>query len=295
MFSLSSLQNGAPIANERCEVLTMKGFLATTCIVAAALAAGGCATKKYVRTTTAPIQAKVDQVGDQTNKNTQSIEETNNTVKQVDEKAQSGISAAQERASAADQHAATADQHAATADQHAGQALNQANQATQSASQANQGVDRLRQVVGNIDDYQLTSSATVPFKFNQFALSGEARQELDKLADEIKPDRRFFIAVEGFTDNIGDKQYNEALSRRRADSVVEYLVAQHDIPIYRIHMIGLGEQKPVDDARNRDARAKNRRVEVKVYCADQVTASLGGNPAVGGNSASRDNVPANHQ
>jgi outer membrane protein OmpA-like peptidoglycan-associated protein len=70
--------------------------------------------------------------------------------------------------------------------------------------------------------------------------------------------------------------YNEALSRHRADRVVEYLVAKHDIPIYRIHMIGLGQEKPVDDARNRAARAKNRRVEVKVFSADQVTAGLNG-------------------
>jgi flagellar motor protein MotB len=58
--------------------------------------------------------------------------------------------------------------------------------------------------------------------------------------------------------------------------VVEYLVAKHDIPIYRIHMIGLGQLKPVDEARTREARAKNRRVEVKVFNADQVTTSLGG-------------------
>jgi hypothetical protein len=58
--------------------------------------------------------------------------------------------------------------------------------------------------------------------------------------------------------------------------VVEYLVAKHDIPIYRIHMIGLGQQRPVDDARTREARAKNRRVEVKVFNADQVSNSLSG-------------------
>jgi outer membrane protein OmpA-like peptidoglycan-associated protein len=58
--------------------------------------------------------------------------------------------------------------------------------------------------------------------------------------------------------------------------VVQYLVAKSDIPIYRIHMIGLGQEKPADDARNRTARAKNRRVEVKVFNADQVTASLNG-------------------
>src|SRR5206468_7573598 len=106
---------------------TMKAFLATTCIVTGALLAGGCATKKYVRNTAAPIQAKVDQVGEQTTQNGQQIEDTRNQVKQVDEKAQSGISAAQERASAADQHAAAADQHAGAADQHAGEAMNKAN------------------------------------------------------------------------------------------------------------------------------------------------------------------------
>jgi outer membrane protein OmpA-like peptidoglycan-associated protein len=250
----------------------MKGFLATASIVTGALLAAGCATHKYVQKTTAPIQAKVDQVGEQANKNSQAIDETKKDVQQVDEKAQSGISAAQERAS-------TADQHALTADQHATDAMNKANQANQNADQANHGLDALRQVVANIDDYKESTSATVMFKFNQYSLDPDARQDLDKLADEIKPDRRYFVAVEGFTDNIGTKQYNEALSRRRADSVVEYLVAKYDIPVYRIHMVGLGEEKPVDEGRDRAARAKNRRVEVKVYTADQVTASLDQNGA----------------
>src|SRR5205814_1570857 len=130
------------------------------------------------------------------------------------------------------------------------------------------------QVVSNIDDYKMQTSVAVPFKFDKYALTSDAKQDLDKLAGDVKSDKRFFIAVEGYTDSIGTKQYNEVLSRRRADAVVEYLVAKHDIPIYRIHMIGLGQEKPVDDARNREARAKNRRVEVKVFSADQVTASL---------------------
>jgi len=267
------------------EVLTMKAFLITACLATGVLLASGCvATHKYVRNTTAPIQANVEQVGEQANRNSQAIDDTKNQVKQVDEKAQSGINAAQEKASAADQHAATADQHAATADQHAGDALNKANQvgqtanqAAQGADQANRGLDSLRQVVANIDDYKMQSSATVAFKFNQYILTTEAQEDLDKLADGLKSNRRFFVAVEGYTDAIGDKQYNEQLSRRRADSVAEYLVAKHDIPIYRIHMIGLGEERPVDEGHNRAARAKNRRVEVRVFTADQASASsLGG-------------------
>src|SRR5262249_61727361 len=120
-------------------------------------------------------------------------------------------------------------------------------------------------------------------KFDKYALDDQAKQDLDKLAMDVKNDKRFFIAVEGFTDQTGTRQYNDALSRRRADAVVQYLVAKHEIPIYRIHMIGLGDQKPLDEGKTRDARAKNRRVEVKVFSADQVTASLG----VDANSASR--------
>ena len=245
----------------------MRVILATTCILTGALLAGGCATKKYVRNTTAPIQAKVDQVGDQTTRNGQQIEDTRNQVKQVDEKAQNGISAAQERASSADQHAATADQHA-------GEAMTRANQANQLGEQNAQALNSLKSVVSNIDDYKLQTSVAVPFQFNKYNLSSDAKQDLDKLASDVKSDKRYFIAVEGYTDQIGSKAYNSALSRRRADAVAEYLVAQHNVPLYRIHMIGLGDEKPVDEAKNRAARAKNRRVEVKVFSADQVMAGL---------------------
>jgi outer membrane protein OmpA-like peptidoglycan-associated protein len=77
---------------------------------------------------------------------------------------------------------------------------------------------------------------------------------------------------------VGSAAYNEELSRMRADAVVQYLVAKHDVPIYHIHMIGLGKEKPVDLGKNRAARAKNRRVEVKIYSADQRAAVSQVNP-----------------
>src|SRR5215469_3849742 len=119
------------------EVLTMKGFLATTCITTGALLAAGCATQKYVRYTTAPIQAKLDYVGEQASRNSQAIEDTKSQVKQVAEKAQSGINAAREKAAAADQHALTADQHAVEAMNRANQVGEMANQAVQSSDKAN--------------------------------------------------------------------------------------------------------------------------------------------------------------
>jgi outer membrane protein OmpA-like peptidoglycan-associated protein len=243
----------------------MKAFLATTCILTGAMLAGGCATKKYVRNTTAPIQAKVDQVGEQTTRNGQQIDDTKNQLKQVDDKATSGISAAQERASAADQHAAAADQKATAADQHAAEAMTKA---VQVGEQSQQGLNSLRGVIANLDDYKLQTSVAVPFSFDKWTLTPEAKQDLDKLATDLKSDKRYFVAVEGYTDKTGSRAYNEALSRRRADAVVQYLVAKHELPIYRVHMIGLGVERPVDEGKGRDARAKNRRVEVKVFSAD---------------------------
>jgi OOP family OmpA-OmpF porin len=246
----------------------MRVFLATTYIIAGSLLAAGCATKNYVRNTTAPIQAKVDQVGTQTTQNTQQIEDTKGQLKSVDDKAQSGINAAQERASAADQHAAAADQHAGLADQHANDAMNQAKQASNLADANNKDLNKLRDVVANIDDYKMQTTASVPFAFDKFVLTASAKDDLDKLAGGLTADKRFVISVEGYTDATGDRAYNEALSRKRADAVVTYLVAKHDVPIYRIHMIGLGQEKPVDEGKDRTARAKNRRVEVKVFTAD---------------------------
>ena len=254
----------------------MRALLATTCILASSLLFGGCATKKYVQNTTAPIQAKVDQVGQQTTQNVQQIEDTRNQVKQVDDKATRCIGAAQEHAASADQHAAAADQHAGAADQHAATADQHAGDALNKANQVGSGLDRLRNAVVNIDDYKLQNTVSVPFGLAKFALGSEATGDLDKFAESIKSDKRLQITVEGFTDSSGPKDYNEALSRKRADAVVQYLVAKHDIPVYQIHVIGLGDAKPVDEAKTAAARAKNRRVEVKALTADAVIGSLSG-------------------
>jgi OmpA-OmpF porin, OOP family len=246
----------------------MKTHLAITAVLGAALLASGCATKKYVRNTTAPIQAKVDQVGDQTNKNSTSIDESRKEIKSVDERAETGISAAKERAM--------------TADNHAGEAMAKANEANGVATEARDlsrkntsELDSIRNVVSNIDDYKPVAQTTVNFAFGKDKLTPEAQEALDKLAADKGNVKRFVVAVEGFTDKVGSTEYNNALSQRRANAVVNYLVTKHDIPLFRIYMVGLGSQKPADEGRTREARSKNRRVEVKIYSADATMASSG--------------------
>ena len=237
----------------------MTRFTLSAGLLAATLLTGGCATKKYVQTTTAPIQAKVDQVGDQTNKNGQQIQQNRTdltaSINGVDEKAQNGVSAAKEIGM--------------TAQNSAQNAMNRANQAAELAGKDSEEIKSLRQHVSNLDDYKQVSDLTIPFGFNKYTLTPKDREDLDNMVTNAAKNKRYCIAVEGFTDRVGSRQYNEALSRKRADAVTAYLVAKHDIPIYRIHMIGLGAEKPLDDGRTRAARAKNRRVEIKVFSADE--------------------------
>ena len=245
--------------------------LALTAVLTGSMLAGGCATKKFVRNTSAPIQAKVDQVGEQTNRNTAGLEDTRKELKGADERAESGISAAKERA-------LTADNNAGEAMNKAGEAMNKATEASTAAADAQSHADKnttelasLRGVVSNIDDYKLASETTVNFGLGKDKLTPEGKDALDKLAGEKANLKRFVIAVEGYTDKTGTQEFNAALSQRRASAVVNYLVTKHDIPLYRIYTVGLGAEKPADDGKTREARSKNRRVEVRIFSADQIT------------------------
>jgi OOP family OmpA-OmpF porin len=227
-----------------------------------ALVTSGCATKKYVRQQVDPVSGKLDQVSTKSDQQGQSLDQT----KQSLDKTRSTLEEDETKLSATNERAVSADNRA-------GEAITRADGASQKADQANQGVSDLRSALANtvdhLDDYKQVAQTTVNFKFNSEKLADDAKMALDQMVTDQNHYKRFFVAVEGFTDKVGRPDYNEALSRRRADAVVEYLVAQHNIPIYRIHMVGLGEQKPLEDARTRAANAKNRRVEVTMFSADQ--------------------------
>jgi outer membrane protein OmpA-like peptidoglycan-associated protein len=243
----------------------MKQSIPLSLALMGALLGGGCATKKYVRQTVDPVSGKLDQVAQQSTQQGQKLDQTGQALDQTKqsldqtrqnlEKDETELSATKERAM--------------TADNKAGEAMNRADQASQKADKLNHDLGDLRSTVANLDDYKQVGQTTVNFKFNSDKLTPDAKQQLDQMVANPTQYKRYFVAVEGFTDSVGTVDYNNALSRRRADAVVEYLVAQHNIPIYRVHMVGLGKEKPVEDARTRAARAKNRRVEVTLFSADQ--------------------------
>jgi outer membrane protein OmpA-like peptidoglycan-associated protein len=238
------------------ETQQMKNHILTTLTLTSVLLASGCATKKYVSKTTDPIKDRVGQVAAQSDKQGQDISQQGSTITKQGtdlERNQTEINANKERAMAADARA--------------GDALKK-------GDENSRDLGELRQTVANLDDYRPAGTAVLPFGFNKDNLTSQGKQELDTLVADKKTAKRFFIAVEGFTDQVGTSNYNDALSRRRADRVVQYLVAKHDIPIFRIHEIGLGKEKPAEQGKTRAANAKNRRVEVTFYSADAAVTAM---------------------
>lgn len=218
----------------------------------------GCATKGYVRNNVQPVQQKLDQVAEQADQQGQQLAQTRQDV-------DNNVTAI-----------AGVDEKASGADRRAGEAMNRASTADQKATQNTQQIVSLRNTIVNLDNYKVVQTATVLFGFDRAALQPQDKQQLDQLVSQTSGLKRYFIAIEGYTDPTGDAAYNLALSKRRADSVVQYLAGERDVDFNRIHTIGLGEQKLVDAGATRDARARNRRVEVKIYSADDVLTTASG-------------------
>lgn len=203
----------------------------------------GCSSKKYVRSQTAPLVQHTNELDARTAEDHRSILDT-------DERAQKGIAGAMDAANTADQHAAAAGQSA--------------NSANQSAQEAYNRVSSLSGVVANLDNYKELSDVSVTFAFDKAVLTKADREQLDSFASTLATARGYILEVTGGTDSTGDAQYNYGLSQRRADAVVNYLSAKHNIPPHKFYLIGIGEDQQVASDRTAAGRAKNRRVEVKL-------------------------------
>ncbi len=203
----------------------------------------GCATKKYVRNQTAPTVNKVNELDDLTAR-------TTNEIRDVDQRAKQGIQNAQNAANAADQKATAAGQSA--------------QQAQQLASTASSSADRLTNTVANLDNYRPVVETSVHFGFDKFNLTSKAKDALDQLGTELPNAKHYIVVVDGNTDSTGPADYNYVLSKRRADTVIHYLVTKYNIPSYKFYIIGLGKDKPSAPNSTTAGRAKNRRVDVRL-------------------------------
>src|SRR5262249_44567540 len=90
-------------------------------------------------------------------------------------------------------------------------------------------------------------------------------QSLDALAQKALNAKFYMIEVGGHTDSTGSENRNFALSRQRADAVIQYLAVVHKIPVRRfVTPMGYGKTEAVADNGTASGRAQNRRVEVKL-------------------------------
>ena len=208
------------------------------------------ARKKYVQRQTAPIRDRVNELDELTSSNTKMIKDT-------DARAQEGVRLASTKANEADQHAIDAG--------------NKAQMAQQTATQANTRLTTVEQVVGNIDQYKASNQTEIRFRPGQSVLSKNAKAALDDMATPLKDQRGYIVEVQGFSSGHG--QAAIATSQKMADAVVRYLVLNHEIPVYRIYVVGMGNA-PVPTAATDDPKAKRTsggRVEVSLLKNDLET------------------------
>jgi len=136
-------------------------------------------------------------------------------------------------------------------------------QATADAAVA--GVNATNERISALDDYEPQTVAAVNFKTGSAMLSPDSKTKLDDIATKALNAKGYVLEVSGYTDTVGSIQLNRALSQRRADAVIRYLVENHNIPLRRIVTpFGYGETNPVADNESREGRAQNRRVEIKL-------------------------------
>jgi len=106
----------------------------------------------------------------------------------------------------------------------------------------------------------MTIELKVEFDYDKYFIRPRYHQELKEFADFLKAYPDMKVKLEGHTDNKGSDEYNNALAKKRAESVKKYLVTYFDISTARLNTVGYGETKPISDNGSDAGRQRNRRV-----------------------------------
>jgi len=204
------------------------------------MSSAACATKKYARNRinerVTPLEQRTGELEESSRRNTQDLSTLSTDVNEVRGRAD-------------------------RAQSQADSALARAEEAGTRAGTVEGSVNDLRT---NLDKYSLQNTATLNFKFDSFMLTPEGKESLDQLAATIKDRQNFILEIQGFADATGPDSYNNQLTQKRADAVRRYLAEQHNIPLFRMHILGFGEVRAVADNTTREGRAQNRRVEIRL-------------------------------
>ncbi|HEY1807289.1 MAG TPA: OmpA family protein [Acidobacteriaceae bacterium] len=207
------------------------------------------------------VNRQIDPVKDRLNELDQLQAKNANDIKDVDQRAQNGIHAAQ----------STADQANTTA----GQATQTANQANQVAQNASQKTEQLGQTVAGIDQFHPISNVDINFRASQTILNQKAKDALDQVVSQMQGQKGYVVEVAGYTRMRGMSGIQH--SQRMADAVVRYL-AEHQIPVWRIHEIAMGNAPLSSDNNGESKPGSVVRVSLMANSLASLSMPNGGSP-----------------
>jgi outer membrane protein OmpA-like peptidoglycan-associated protein len=238
-------------------------------LIAFALAASGCVSKKYVSKQIAPVNQKLAQFE----------KETNDRIAFLNNKQQADMAQLNDRLSTTDQKVTQMQASVQEAQGTASRAMEESSK-TETATTTVDVESELMKAL----NYQMVDKADVTFGFNKATLTRADKTTLDEVVSKCKSNPRAIVELAGFTDHIGSASYNLALSRSRAWAVQRYLV-EHDVPLRSIHMVGFGKDKPPEgleaetqtaaSARRGERNREMRRVNIRVFGPGETTSSDG--------------------
>ena len=189
------------------------------------------ARKKWVNRQVGPVKDRLNELDQLTAKNS-------NDIKDLDSRATAGIQKAQTTADGANQLATTAN--------------TQAGQASQLAQQASTRTDNLNTTVSNLDQYAPIADTEIRFRSGQTMLNAKAKEALDDVATKLQGQKGYIVEVQGYSRTGGEAGISN--SQHMADAVVRYLVVEHNIPVYRIYRVALGNAPVESDSGTAAAR-----------------------------------------
>jgi len=218
------------------------------------------ARKKWVKKQLDPINDRLSELDEVNARNARDI-------KDVDARAQAGIHQAQSTADAANQAAQAAG--------------NEAQAASATAQQASGHVDSLNTTVNGLDQYHAITDLSVTFRPGTSVLTSDSRQKLDELASSLAGRQGYILEMEAHSPASGSVGLQA--SERMADAVKRYLVEQHQIPVFRLHSVALGNAQPTPAG---DEDSKPERIRTSTVHIQLMENSLAAQAAAPPQSAS---------
>jgi outer membrane protein OmpA-like peptidoglycan-associated protein len=197
------------------------------------------ARKKWVNKRIDPLKDRLSELDEVNAKNARDIQD-------VDGRAQAGIRKAQTTADGANQTASAAS--------------DQAQKAGLTAQGAAGHVDRLHATVDGLDQYRQANAVEVKFRGGQPVVSAAARKQLDELASNLTGHQGYVLELEGHSPLAGGAGIQS--SQRLADAVKRYLVTEHQIPVYRLHSVALGNAKVADQEEAKSVRTSSVQIRL---------------------------------